>query len=397
MEHDILIIGKGLIGSATAKHLSLTQKNIAIIGPDEPEDAERAHVFASHYDSGRVQRLLGRNDAMTKLNLLSVRHYPWLEKESGIHFHQDEGSLYVNPRGTDDYLSQAPAKAKEFGITATFYPTQQALAEAFPDFQFPKTAQGMFEASPAGHINPLRLIQAQLKVFEKNGGQVFRDTVSGIRYTSSGAEVTTHEGNTYYAKKIILAAGAFSNFSNLLEQRLDLIIKSETVILAEVSAAEASRLSALPTLLYEIDVPEMEGIYSIQPIQYPDGHYYLKLGCNLPEDIYFEEDLQEVQRWFRNGDSDAHIPKMLSALKSLMPNLKIERCISKRCLLPRPQHHENPYIGKVHDRLFVTVGNGSSAMCSDGVGNLMACLVVDGKLPARLYAKEYEIDPGLSY
>ncbi len=391
MEHDILIIGKGLIGSATAKHLSLTQRNIAIIGPDEPEYAERAHVFASHYDSGRVQRLLGRNDAMTKMNLLSVGHYPWLEKESGIHFHTDEGSLYVNPRGSDEYLAQAPARAKEFGIRATFYPTQQELSEAFPDFQFSKTAQGMLESSPAGHINPLRLIQAQLNVFEKNGGTVFRDTVSGVHYTSSGVEVTTYEGNTYYAKKVILAAGAFSNFSNLLEQRLDLLIKSEIVILAKVSASEAIRLSALPSLLYEIDTPEIEGIYSIQPIRYPDGNYYLKMGCNLPEDIYFEGDLQEVQRWFRTGDSDAHVPKMGSALQAFMPNLKVERCLSKRCLLPRPQKHENPYIDKVHDRLFVAVGNGSSAMCSDGVGKLMASLVVDGKFPEGFDEREYEV------
>ena len=84
MIFDTIIIGKGLIGSATAKHLSLSQKNIAIIGPDEPSNLEQAHVFASHYDSGRVQRLIGHNDVMTQLNLLSVNHYPWLQAESGI-------------------------------------------------------------------------------------------------------------------------------------------------------------------------------------------------------------------------------------------------------------------------------------------------------------------------
>ncbi len=391
MEHDILIIGKGLIGSATAKHLSLSQKNLAIIGPDEPADVDRAIVFASHYDSGRVQGLIGRNDAMTKINLLAVTHYPWLEKESGIRFHTGVGCLHVNRSGGDEYLKSAPEKARQFGIEASFYSDQSTLTNAFPEFSFPETAQGMYEFAPAGHINPLRLIQAQLAVFEKNGGSVFRDTVSGITFGSSGATVTTHEGNIHHAQKIILAAGAFSNFSHLLDRHLDLIAKSETVILARVSPKEASRLAALPSLRYEIDTPELEGIYSIQPIQYPDGNFYLKMGCNLPEDIYFEGDLQEVQRWFRNGDSDQHVSKMLKALQTIMPNLKVENCTSKRCLLPRTKKHENPYIGKVHDRLYVTAGNGSSAMCSDGVGKLMASLVVEGKLPEGFDEKEYEV------
>ena len=86
MIFDALVIGKGLIGSATAKYLSQTNASVAIIGPDEPANIEDAIVYASHYDSGRVQRQIGRNHAMTKLNLHALNHYPWLQKESNIHF-----------------------------------------------------------------------------------------------------------------------------------------------------------------------------------------------------------------------------------------------------------------------------------------------------------------------
>ncbi len=33
---DYLVIGKGLIGSAAARHLSARASSVAIIGPDEP-------------------------------------------------------------------------------------------------------------------------------------------------------------------------------------------------------------------------------------------------------------------------------------------------------------------------------------------------------------------------
>lgn len=389
MIFDTVVIGKGLIGSATARHLSLVQKKLAIIGPDEPQDLQQATVFASHYDSGRVQRLIGHNDAMTRLNLLSVRQYPSLQAESGVEFHGGEGCLYVNPNGLDSYLKAAPSKAKEFGIKASFYNSSEELRKAFPEFKFPLSSSGMLESSPAGHINPLRLIEAQLRVVEKNGGVILRDMVTALEFRNGVAEITTLKGE-YQARKIVLAVGAFSNFSGLLKQRLGLITKSEVVILARLNRQEAMRLSALPSVLYEIDTADVEGIYSTQPIQYPDGNFYLKMGCNLPGDIYFGNDLKEVQQWFRSGDSDRHLSTMQNALKEFMPDLKIEGCLSKRCILPRTRKHENPYIGQVHEGLYITAGNGWSAMCSDGAGQLMASLVINGKIPEGFDSGDFE-------
>ena len=149
-------------------------------------------------------------------------------------------------------------------------------------------------------------------------------------------------------------------------------------------------MSSLPSLLYELDTPELEGIYSVQPVLYPDGNYYLKIGCNLPEDIYFENDLEEVQQWFRAGDSKSNEKKILGALQAIMPGLKIESYTSKRCILPRTKGRTNPYIGQIEDRFYVTAGNGYSAMCSDGVGYLMANLIRNGKLPEGFNPEDYE-------
>ncbi|MGY0036318.1 hypothetical protein [Pedobacter sp. NJ-S-72] len=94
-EFDIIVIGKGLVGSAAAKYLSLTNKKIAIIGPDEPLNYNKSIVFASHYDQARVQRLIGKDKVWTNLNLESVKQYRSIQEQSGINFQDTVGCLYI--------------------------------------------------------------------------------------------------------------------------------------------------------------------------------------------------------------------------------------------------------------------------------------------------------------
>jgi len=70
--YDVIVVGKGLVGTATAKYVSMTHGSVAIVGPDEPVDYQKAIVFASHYDQARVQRVIGKDEVWTRLNLDSV-------------------------------------------------------------------------------------------------------------------------------------------------------------------------------------------------------------------------------------------------------------------------------------------------------------------------------------
>lgn len=388
---DSIVIGKGLVGSAAGKYLSMFGERVAVIGPDEPSDLSKAIVFASHYDSGRVQRLIGTDRLSTLVNLQAARQYPRLELASGIRFHIGVGCLYVNPRGNDDYLKDAANKALQYGLKAQLFESAQELAKAFPAFRFPETSQGLFEPAPAGHINPRNLIAAQLVVAAQNGCEIVRETVRDVRYLSDHVAITTHESSTIRARKVLFATGAFSNLLNSPDRRLALVLKSETIILLKLSASEAERMVQLPSLLYEINVPELEGIYLTGPVRYPDGSLCIKMGCNLPQDIFFGDSLEEIQAWFRNGDSESHVPLMLDAAKTLLPDLVIEDCISKRCILTRTRNHGNPYIGRVGEQSFAAIGTGYSAMCSDSLGRLAAGLMVNGTFPEEYDPHELEI------
>src|SRR6185437_12697185 len=332
MIYDSIVVGAGLIGSAAAKYLSQVEKNVALIGPDEEKVSHEKIVFASHYDNSRVQRSFGNDAVSTLLNRQSANEYDSIQKESGIHFHSKEGCLYVNPSGTDAYLNNIKELAQLFDIKYQSYFSGESLKSVFPDFNFTEAANGIFESSPSGHINPRKLIKAQQLLFQKKGGVIFNDTVNSVNRENGSVKIETLDGETYHSKKVLLTPGAFINFFHLLKRKLELRLKSETTIWAKVSAETALRLSNMPALLYNIHIPEIQEIYLVRPVKYPDGNFYLKMGANFPGDIYFNN-LSDVQDWFKNENEWKNLKAAKTALMNLIPNLSIENCYEKKCIV----------------------------------------------------------------
>lgn len=389
--YDCIVVGKGLIGSAAAKYLKYSFERVAIIGPDEPiHDLNLAEVFASHYDQSRVQRVIGVDPVWTRLNQQSAAHYSKLETESGIQFHHPVGCLYVSPQGKDDYLKKLPEQANQFRLPYQFFESADLIHKAFPDYTFPMGAFGMLEPAPSGHINPLQLIKAQLTMFKSCGGEIFKNTVISVDSANNLNKIKTSEGHEFSSSKVLITAGAFSNFNGLLPRPLDLEMESETVLLAQVSEEEAQRLSHLPSLLYELDTGEVEGIYLVRPVQYPDGQYYLKMGSNMSTDITFTQ-LTEIQDWFRHGDTLTNEKILRHVLHQIMPDLKTIGFKTKKCIVSRTRHN-HCYIGNTDKKnLYVAAGgNGYSAMCSDALGEIAAHFTVHDNMPLDYSTKSFE-------
>src|SRR5690349_5492636 len=89
-----VVIGKGLVGSAAARHLARQTDGVALIGPDEPsERATHQDVFGSHYDEGRIYRVLDADPIWAHLAERSIARYDEISGESGIAFHDEVGML----------------------------------------------------------------------------------------------------------------------------------------------------------------------------------------------------------------------------------------------------------------------------------------------------------------
>lgn len=152
--------------------------------------------------------------------------------------------------------------------------TADELAARLPRLRFPAGFVGILEHAPAGYINPRGLIAAQLAIFATQGGTILRETAVTVTLQSTHLTVQTKEGNRYETRKLLIAAGGFSNCFGLLERPLPLRLKTETIILTQTQTGEAARLGDMPTVIYGIESSDLDGIY-LSPADCVPGRPFL--------------------------------------------------------------------------------------------------------------------------
>ncbi|MBK8500886.1 MAG: FAD-binding oxidoreductase [Saprospiraceae bacterium] len=234
--YEIAVIGKGMIGAATAKYLAKANYDVLLIGPDEPAAGSDALVYASHYDAARIFRRVGTDDCWTQLNLQSAAAFPEIEQESGIIFHYPVSCLYVSEYPDDPCLRYAHQIAADISQPPRFIDSSDEIKKEYPKFVFPHGVKAMVEPAPSGYIRPLDLISAQIKIFKNNGGYFINDTVIKIDHNRKGYQIITQAGHTYLTSKVVVCSGSFTNFNRLINHSLVFNLESETVLLVETRA-----------------------------------------------------------------------------------------------------------------------------------------------------------------
>lgn len=373
------VVGCGLMGAAAARHLAARTDRIALVGPAEPADKASHHgVFASHYDEGRIARTIAPDPVWAKLARKSVERYREIETASGIAFFSEVGSLLTGAASEAGraYVAQTRRVAEEMNAQVMHLPPD-AMRQRFPWFVFPKGSAGVFEERGAGHISPRRLVAAQSKLAVEAGATRIDAAAASIAERGDHAVVELANGDTVEADAVLVAAGGFSIQKNLLPRPLDLKVYARTVVLFEVSEADALAMSAMPSMIHKADEAR-DDIYMLPPIRYPDGRYYLKIGGD-PDDLQLQPD--QLGDWFRGKGRPHARDHLVGRMKALVPDLDILSISTASCVTSfTPNGY--PAIGWLSPRRIavLTGGCGSAAKSSDEIGRLGAELVFEGKI-----------------
>ncbi len=364
----IAVIGRGLIGSAAARHLTKAGADVVLIGPGEPEDpAKHRGVFGSHYDSGRITRQLDSTPFWSDVSRASIARYARIEAASGIPFFHEVGTLHAAPEGSD-WLAGITGVQAETGVPASLVSGQQAM-EAFPAYAFPKDWMVWVEREKAGYLDPRALVQAQTRAAEKAGAMVVPAQADGIAETDSGVVIRVG-AERIVADQVLVAAGGFTQ--SLIAQPLPLTVYARTVTFFEVDVGEQQRLAGMPTMVSQL--PDGNDPYLLPPIRYPDGRVLLKLGGD-PVDVVLRDE-QDTKDWFRSGGSGQVRDWLVDHMADRVPSLR-STSITKGACVTTFTPTDRPIIDRLSQRTAVAVaGCGRGAKCSDELGRLAAACVL---------------------
>ena len=392
------------LAGAAAKYLQKIQPGhhqVLLVGPTG-FDSETS-VFSSHSDQGRVVRLLGSDDFWTDLNMESAAGFQALEAETSSKIVHSTGCITAcaaahNASAYFGY-SRVQDAASKFGLNLQLAesPTSAVTLARGHGYQLQGARNACYEGGQgAGYLSIPNLKSAQEHSFSVHGGVLNGGTVLKVSRTGETGEnlieLTLADGSTVRAHNVLVCGGSFCNQLLPAELALPLHLKTETVVTAELPACVARELASLPSLLWEVDASEFEGVYLVPPMKYADGKWYLKIGCNSPKDMHFEQSScdtwNQISRWFEAEDgNEATVEQervLRSVLRDINPELyrKVVSFAPKRCIITRTPSGR-PILEQLDENLFVaTGGNGYGAMASDAIGRRAAEMVVRmGKAP----------------
>ncbi|MEM7539565.1 MAG: FAD-dependent oxidoreductase [Chloroflexota bacterium] len=374
MIYDYAVIGKGLIGSAAARYLSQSSDSVVLIGPDEPAGDWRNHngVFASHYDQGRITRLLDPSIEWGLWAYRSIAEYAAIEKASGIRFYHPCGGVQAGLDDADSSIARVEEVALHLGTSYQRH-TAPDFRAVRPELNLRDDLTVLYEPTVSGYINPRSLVAAQVTIAEQQGATVIRETVVELDAHADLVTMTTGGGQLIQARKVLVAAGSWTEF--LTGAELGLIPTPRTIVMAQLDEAEAERLKDMPTLILYggVSSPHLTGIYMLPPIRYPDGNSYIKLGGGL-EEIVIPQRAEELQAWFHTEGDALEAEALEQELFSVVDGLRVESIQSRPCVVTYHHGGDLPVIKEIVDGqvMVATAGCGGAAKSSNEIGRIAA-------------------------
>jgi glycine/D-amino acid oxidase-like deaminating enzyme len=377
---EVAVVGIGLIGSGALRHLATAGVRCVGIGPDEPVDfATHEGAFASHYDSGRITRMIDPRYEWGLLAKRAIAQYPVIEVASGLTFHRPTGLIYTAKHA--DEFAKLQDTADRLQIPCKVGP---AMGD-FPDQRLGLSGWNVFvEPGPAGHIDPRIMRIAQLKVAAANGAEIVRQvavsatpidpTVGG----RSGWRIQLADGSPCLAERVLVAAGPHADEFIAPWGQLAYDVRNEAVITAALDDDEQSRLAGLPSVIADVEDESTDSVYMVPPTTYPDGSVRIKLGAELFtwRTLATAEDRRQ---WMRGDEHLQQFPHLKRLLENLVPGLRSDSWVSKPCLIPHTPSML-PYVEHLDEGLAVAAGcNGWAGKSADAIGELAAGLVREGR------------------
>jgi len=377
---DVVIIGGGVAGLATAYYLSQKENlDIILLESNSIPNPEN-----SSYGEERMYRRMYSNEYLAELQEQSLKEWFALESQYNCQLLRENGLLFYGEAWDEETIEGSIPGARRVmekkGIPFEALNAKQ-LQERWPMRPKPDFI-GLFE-STSGMVWSAKAIDLFRSQAEANGVsiQTGENTISLNPSDSNAVAITTSSGKTFLAKQVVIAAGAWTN--DLLTSFTDpLNLEIWPMLWGHYKVENALRDRFPQWFCFQQEKPENN-----------DGGLYYGFPCHTPETSLIKVGIDWCPPELRTKTMKTFVREPNSQLVQLLDRFLrhnwegIGECVGLYC---------SPYT-MTQDTLFVldklpgypqislfTGGSGQAFKFAPLLGKLLAEVVLDRTLSVDL-------------
>ena len=366
---DVIIIGLGAIGSATAHRLA--QRGWRVLGLDQYAPP---HTHGSSHGLTRIYRQAYWEDSRyIPLLLRAFDLWRELEAESGRPLLHLTGSLVIGSK-TGQMVQRSQESASKFKLPYEML-TADELRRRYPAFYAQPDTTALLEQN-AGYLEAESSVRVQLDQAARAGAELrVNERVLDWQADRGGVTVRTTAG-TYSAAHLVITAGPWA--PEVLAQ-LGLPLRVTRQVLYWFQPEDGEELYAadrLPVYLFEAEAGELL-VYGFPWSGTPSEG--VKVAVHGSEEVCTPE---SVERQIRPADEEY----IRARLAHTLPRLAGRLLRAETCLYTMTPD-ENFIVDAHPEHQNVTIAAGFSGhgfKFSPVMGELLAQLVIDGTSPYDL-------------
>ena len=261
--YDVIVIGAGGMGSATAYHLAKSGADVLVL-----EQFQRGHTFGSSHGETRIIRFFYDKAFYTELMKTAYAEWRDLESASGKSLLFITGSVGIGAKG-NPYGRAARESLDAAGVESEWWDTAQ-LAECFPQFRVTNDMDILWQKD-TGFLRAAECVSTHLQLAEQHGATIREKTpVTDIDWQADIPTVQT-ENSQFHGKKVVVTAGAWAG---ILLAELDLPLTVTKQQVCYYQPADIGRFQPDRFPVFTESTPAGEFIYGIPAF----GKYGLKIA-----------------------------------------------------------------------------------------------------------------------
>jgi sarcosine oxidase len=371
---DIIVVGLGAIGSAAA-HWAAARPGTRVLGL---EQFEIDHANGSSRDHSRIIRLSYHRPDYVRLAKRAYACWAEIEAATGQRIVTRTGGLDIFPPGgvTDeaDYSGSLRTESVPFERLDA-----AETMRRWPQWRLPDDSSVLFQGE-SGIADPMRGNPAHRELAAANGATLLdRTPVTAIRDAGGEYEVTTADGPTHRAGRVVLAADAWTNhLLASLGARLPLTITREQVTYFACPDPAAFAPERFPIWIW-MDEPAYYGFPT-----------YGEAGPKAAQDVGGRA--IEIEHRTFDVDVEAHA-RVLAFLERHLPGAVGPDIVTKTCIYTLTPDRDFIVDGLPdHPGVVLAVGAGHGYKFASVLGRILVELALDGETASSREIEAFRVD-----